>query len=191
MRSILAAIVLLLGGVTAAAAQESYSGDAAVTYHWVHTNAGPGQCGCFGLNGGGFSGSWKIRGRWSLVTEISSEYTPRAPTTANSLTLTSYLAGGRYQLPQPWLRGARSPQPFAQVLLGAGHSGGGEAGIGDSSYAFAARMGGGVDLPLSSRFAVRIIQIDYYLTHFANADNTRHHNLLVGAGIVLHWSRAK
>lgn len=191
MRSVLAAIALLLGGVTAAVAQESYSGDAAVTYHWVHTNAGPGQCGCFGLNGGGVSGSWKIRGRWSLVTEISSEYTPSAPTTANSLTLTSYLVGARYQLPQPWLRGAHSPRPFAQVLLGAGHSGGGEAGIGDSSYAFATRMGGGVDLPVSSRFAVRIIQIDYYLTQFANADNGRQNNLLVGAGIVFHWTRAK
>ena len=191
MRSILLAIVLLLGGAPAAVAQESYSGDAAAAYHWVHTNAGPGQCGCFGLNGGGLSGSWNFRGPWSLVTEISAEYTNGAPTTGNSLTLTSYLAGARYRLPQPWLHGAHKPQPFAQLLIGAGHAGGGVAGIGDASYGFATRMGGGVDVPVNPRFAVRIIQIDYYLTHFANSTNDHQNNLLVGAGIVFHWSRQK
>jgi len=44
-------------------------------------------------------------------------------------------------------------------------------------------------VPLSSRFAVRVIQIDYYLTNFANATNDHQNNLLVGAGIVFHWSR--
>jgi hypothetical protein len=68
MRSILLATALLLVGASAAIAQEGYNGDAAATYHWVRTNAGPGQCGCFGLNGGGISGSWNVRGRWSVVT---------------------------------------------------------------------------------------------------------------------------
>src|SRR5271170_551133 len=109
MRSILLAAVLLLGGASVAQAQEAYSGDAAATYHWVRTNAGPGQCGCFGLNGGGISGSWNVLGPFSLVTEFSTEYTPSAPTTGNSLTLTSYLAGARYRLPQlpkRWLHGS-------------------------------------------------------------------------------------
>ena len=191
MRSILLATILLLAGASAAVAQESYSGDAAATYHWVRTNAGPGQCGCFGLNGGGVSGTWNFHGPWSLVTEISSEYTGSAPTTGSSLTLTSYLAGARYYLPQPWLRRTHRPQPFAQLLVGAGHAGGGVAGIGDASYGFAVRLGGGIDVPVSSHFAVRVIQIDYYLTHFANAVNDHQNNLLVGAGIVFHWSRQK
>jgi outer membrane immunogenic protein len=191
MRSILLVTALLLGGASGAVAQESYSGDAAATYHWVRTNAGPGQCGCFGLNGGGLSGSWNFRGPWSVVTEFSSEYTGRAPSTGNSLTLTSYLAGARYRLPQPWLRGAHKPQAFAQMLVGAGHAGGGEVGIGDASYGFATRMGGGIEVPVSPRFAVRILQIDYYLTHFANSTNDHQNNLLVGAGIVFHWSREK
>ncbi|MGB8521842.1 MAG: hypothetical protein WCD43_02655 [Candidatus Acidiferrales bacterium] len=44
-------------------------------------------------------------------------------------------------------------------------------------------------MPLSPRFAVRVIQIDYYLTNFANATNDHQNNLLVGAGFVFHWSR--
>jgi hypothetical protein len=196
MRSILLIITLLLAGASSAPAQaqESYSGDAAATYHWVRANAGPGQCGCFGLNGAGISGSWNFLGSWSVVTEFSTEFTGSAPVTQNSLTLTSYLAGARYRVPQPWLpwlHGRHKPQPFAQLLLGGAHAGGGEAGIGDASHAFATRLGGGIDVPVSSRFAVRVIQIDYFLTHFANATNDHQNNLLIGAGIVFHWSKQK
>jgi hypothetical protein len=54
--------------------------------------------------------------------------------------------------------------------LGATHVGGGEAGVADGSYRFATRIGG-IDVPVSSHFAVRVIQLDYYLTTFANATN--------------------
>lgn len=192
MRSFLLSSVLLLAGASAALAQqETYSGDAAAAYHRMHANAGPGQCGCFGMNGGGLSGSWNFRSSWYAVVDISAENRSSAPPANNSLTLVSYLAGARYKLPQPWLAGNHKPQPFAQVVLGAAHAGGGETGVADGSYKFATRMGGGIDVPLSARFAVRIIQIDYYLTTFANANNDHQNNLLVGAGIVYHWSRHK
>jgi outer membrane immunogenic protein len=192
MRPILLMTILLLAGASAAVGQESsFSGDAAITYQWVHTNAGPGQCGCFGLNGGGISGSWNVRGPWSLVADFSSEYTNSGPPAGNSLTLTSMLAGARYQTPRfpnSWLHGASKVQPFAQVLLGAAHAGGGVAGVGDASYGFATRIGGGIDVPVSRRFAVRG-QVDYFLTHIANAVNDRQNNFLIGAGIVFHWSK--
>src|SRR5262249_51398772 len=106
MRSIFLATTLLLGGATAARGQssEEVRGDAAVTYHYVRTNAAPGECGCFGLNGAGISGSWNVRGGWSAVAEFSSEYTSRATPGDSSLTLTTFLAGARYRLPQPWLK---------------------------------------------------------------------------------------
>jgi outer membrane immunogenic protein len=191
MRSLLLTAILFLAGMPAALAQESYSGDAAVTYHWVRANAGPGQCGCFSLNGGGLSGSWNVHGPWSVVTDFGAEYTGSATPSSSSLTLTSYLAGARYRIPQPWLDGSHKPQPFAQILIGAAHAGGGVAGLGDSSFGFASRVGGGIDVPISSHFAVRIIQIDYYLTHFANATNDHQNNLMVGAGVLYHWSWKK
>jgi outer membrane immunogenic protein len=189
MRSLGLAIILLLAGSTAAVAQESYKGDAAATYEWVRANAGPGQCGCFGMNGGGLSASWNFHDRWSLVADISAQNANGAPTAGSSLTLVSYLAGVRYKLPQPWFEGKHKPQPFGQFLIGAAHAGGGVAGYGDGSYEFALRLGGGVDVPVSTRFAVRVIQIDYYRTQFTNATNDRQNNLLLGAGIVFHWSR--
>lgn len=195
MRSILLATILSLAGASAALAQDSaansYSGDAAATIHYVRVNAGPGQCGCFNLWGGGLSGSWNFRGHWSAVTEISAENSSGDPATSSSLTLTSYMAGVRYQLPQPWLEGPHKPQPFAQLLIGGAHAGGGSAGVGDGTYEFASRLGGGVDIPVNSHFSVRLVQIDYYLTRFANQVNDHQNNLLVGAGLVFHWSRPK
>jgi hypothetical protein len=91
---------------------------------------------------------------------------------------------------RPW-QTAATLAALAQSAEGAAHAGGGEAGVADGSYKFATRIGGGIDVPLSARFAVRIIQIDYYLTTFANATNNHQNNLLVGAGIVYHWSRQK
>jgi outer membrane immunogenic protein len=195
MRSIFLglATALMLAAATAASAQtpqEAYSGDAGLTYHWVHTNAGPGECGCFGLNGAGITGSWNVHAGWSAVAEVSSGF--RGSTSSEpSLTVTSFLGGARYRLPQPWIKGPHRPQPFAQVLIGPAHSGGGEAGSGDHTYAFAARVGGGIDIPLKSHFEVRAIQIDWFRTQFANAKNDRQNNLLVAAGITYHWSFAK
>ena len=191
MRLFLRCTLLLLAAASAAVAQDTYRGDAAAAYHWVRSNAGPGQCGCFGMNGGGFSGSWNFRGPWSAVVDVSAEHTGSATPVGNSLTLVSYLAGARYKIPQPWLEGDHKPQPFAQILLGAAHAGGGEAGVADGSFKFATRIGGGIDVPLNSHFAVRVIQIDYYLTTFVNATNDHQNNFLIGAGIVYHWSRQK
>jgi hypothetical protein len=77
------------------------------------------------------------------------------------------------------------------VLLGAVHAGGGIAGTGDGAYSFATRIGAGLDLPVTSHFAFRLIQIDYYLTHSVNAANDHQKNLLVATGVVLCWPRAK
>ena len=190
MRSIALAAGLLLGAATAAMSQtmpheSAASGDAALTYHWVRSNAQPGDCGCFDLNGGGISGSWHLHSRLAVVAEIGVEYARNGPSPATSLTLVSYLAGARYALPQPWRHG---PRPFVQVLLGVGHAGGGIAGAGDGTTAFATRLGGGIDVPMSTYFAIRIIQVDYDLTEFKNTTTDRQNNLLLAAGIVYRWS---
>jgi len=194
MRLILLCAALLFGGASTAVAQEAYSGDAAATYQWVHSNAGPGQCGCFSLNGGGVSGSWNVRGPWSVVADFSSQVAPSAPTMGSSLTLTSALIGPRFELlrlRRSWIHGAHRVQPFAQVLVGGAHAGGGAAGFGDATIRFASRVGGGLDIPLSRRFSMRALQVDYYLTTFKNATNDHQNNLLIGVGFVYHWSFAE
>jgi outer membrane immunogenic protein len=191
MRSFLLLTTLLLGSAGLALAQEeAYTGDAGVSYHWMRTNAAPGDCGCFSLNGVGLSGSWNIHGAWSIATEFGAEFRAVA-SSQNSLTVTSFVAGARYRIPQPWLKGAHSPQPFAQFLIGPAHASGGEAGVADGTYAFASRLGGGIDIPLKSHFAVRALQVEWFRTQFANTENDRQNNLLISAGLVYHWSHPK
>jgi outer membrane immunogenic protein len=192
MRSVAIFIGFILGGALIAAGQAlsfAQRGDAALTYDWVRTNAEPGECGCFGLNGGGISGSAEFRPRWSVVAEITAEHTGSAPVADNSLTLSSYQGGVRYGTPQPWMKGAHALQPFVQTLFGVAHSSGGVAGAANGNTMFAFRVGGGIDLPINRHFAVRVIQADYYLTVAKNGVNDRQNNLLLAAGIVYRWSR--
>jgi len=193
MRSIALACGLLLGMTTAALAQAtsgvSHTGDVALTYHSVHTNAPPnGGCGCFTLSGGGLSGSWNFGPKLAVVAEFSVDHTAAALSSTKSLTLTSYMAGARYRLPMPWMNGPHALEPFAQLLVGGAHAGGGIAGIADGTSAFAGRLGGGVDLPVTTGIAVRV-QGDYCLTDFANSADNHQNNILVGAGVIVHWSR--
>ena len=190
MRTILLAIALLLGGAAATMAQdENYRGDAGITYQWMRTNAAPGNCGCFSLDGVGVTGSWDIHGPWSLVTDFNADSRPNV-SSEGSLTVISFLAGGRYRVPQPWIKGAHRPLPFAQVLIGPAHANGGQAGVADGTSAFAMRLGGGIDVPLKSHFIVRAFQVDWYRTQFSNTINDRQNNLLISAGIVYRWSHA-
>ena len=62
MRSIALFFGFILGGALLSLGQATPTsfaqrGDVALTYDWVSTNAEPGDCGCFGLNGGGISAS--------------------------------------------------------------------------------------------------------------------------------------
>jgi hypothetical protein len=197
MKSIALALALFAGTATAAVAQQtstqafpdSYRGDIALTYHWLRTNTQPADCGCFDLNGGGISGSVKFRPRWSAVGEISTEYTGSGPYPGQTLRLESFLAGARYQLLKPEQRHPHALQPFAQVLVGGGHASGLLAGAGAGTNAFIARVGGGLDLPIRSGFAIRVLQAAYDVTNFANGVNDHQNNLLLGAGVALRWAR--
>ncbi|HVO57527.1 MAG TPA: outer membrane beta-barrel protein [Dongiaceae bacterium] len=190
--TLLAAATLLAGLAGAARAQnpnEAQSGDAALTYHWVRSNAAPGQCGCFSLNGGGLSGSWNFRENWAIAAELSSETRGASVSQGyGSLTLTSFVAGVRYRAPQNWTGKAPKLQPFGEALIGSAHAGGSEAGVANGTNAFALRLGGGVDVPLNAHFAVRAVQLDWFRTGFANLQNDRQNNFLVATGLVFRWS---
>lgn len=194
MKAVALAMSLLIGNAGVALAQTPaanslfHGGDVALMYEWVHSNTQPGQCGCFGLNGGGVSASWNVGNHWSSVAEVSGQTATGGPETGSSLTLVSYLGGTRYRI--PGLPGHHALQPYAQVLAGAGHAGGGIAGAGDGTYAFVGRPGGGIEIPLHSRWMARI-EADYDVTTFANSVNQHQNNFLVGAGVVYRWSRIR
>jgi opacity protein-like surface antigen len=68
-------------------------------------------------------------------------------------------------------------EPFAEVLLGGAHSNfyaNGCTNVGicgsksPSNNAFSMAIGGGVDIAVSPKFAIRLVDADYDLTRFGN-----------------------
>jgi outer membrane immunogenic protein len=163
--------------------------DAVVTYQWVHTNTQPGECGCFSLNGGAGAATWNLDPGLSAVAEGGVQFGSHGAGPGNSLTLISLLGGARYHVPYVWIDQGYRIQPFAQVLAGIAHAGGGVAGAGESTFAFETRAGGGLDLTMTSRFILRVIQVDYDRTAFRNGVNNRQNNLLLGGGLIFRWLR--
>ena len=196
MRFKVVLVTAILGAATLASAQavpsakatpskkQHAQGDVALTYHWLHTNAQPGNCGCFSLNGAGLSASVVAAPQWSAVFDASLEHNGDVADTGDSLTLASMHVGARYTLPSK--HGKHIPIPYVQALVGGAHAGGSEAGVSDGKSRFSLRAGGGVDVPLYARFSLRG-QVDYNLTAFRNTAAGDQNNILVSTGVVYRW----
>ena len=163
--------------------------DLALGYNYVHSNAPPGSCDCFSMNGGNATFAWPLRsGQFALAGDVTVAHAGTISSTGDSLTLSTFTAGVRYLPPV----GHSSLQPFGQVLLGVAHSSGtlvqgSNPGAANAGAAFAANFGGGLDLRASRRSSIRLVEADYLLTTFDNATNDHQNNLRVGAGVVIHF----
>jgi outer membrane immunogenic protein len=185
------ALLLVAFGVSAitpspAHAQSASRMDVGIDYNYVWSNAPPGGCGCFSLNGGNVWAAFNFKRSLGIVAELASQHASSVPGTDADLTLTSYQAGPRYR----WT-GARHFTPFAQVLVGGVHASGvlapGSSGLAGSANAFGMIAGSGLDVGLTRHIAVRALEADYYLTRFNNSVNDHQNNLRLAAGIVIRF----
>ena len=82
--------------------------------------------------------------------------------TGESLTLFSYLFCSRHSL-----RSSSRFTPFGEAFVGGAHASGlGYSEPAGPASAFAAAAGGGLDFTVSRRVGVRLLEADYYFTHF-------------------------
>jgi len=171
-----------------ASAQTATRMQLGVNYDYVGANAPPGGCGCFSLNGGSGWFGYNFDRSLALVGEVSGSHAGNINGTPSDLTLTSYLFGPRYsrQFKNRLL-------PFAQVLLGGAHASGAltpsPSGVASSANSFAMTLGGGLDIRMGHRLALRPLQADYYLTRFPNGVNGHQNNFRLAAGIVFYFGR--
>ena len=85
-------------------------------------------------------------------------------------------------------------KPFGHALVGVAHASGelvqGQySATSNARAALATSFGGGLDLRVSQRFSLRLIEADYLLTTFINSTNDRQTSLHLSAGIVLRFGR--
>ena len=116
------AILLLAFGFTAitippASAQNDSRIDVGLDYNYVWSNAPPGGCGCFSLNGGNVWAAFNFKRSLGIVGELAGQHASDVSGTTADLTLTSYLAGPRYRFTR-----AHRFTPFAQALVGGVHA---------------------------------------------------------------------
>jgi peptidoglycan-associated lipoprotein len=180
------ALPILSHAQAARAQQDAARPELAFGYSYVHSNLPPGGCGCFSLNGGSATFTWPLgSGRFAIAGDINVVHAGAASTTSESLTLGTYTAGARY-LPR---LGHSALQPFGQALIGLAHSSGTlvqgpNPAAANAGRAFAANIGGGLDLHAGSEFSIRLIEADYLPTTFDNGSNNHQNNIRIGAGVV-------
>jgi outer membrane immunogenic protein len=180
IRSLFAALFLSLTAFPLCA-QDRPRSEIALDYNYVHTNAPPGGCGCFSMNGGSGSFAFHFKPGFAAVADVGAVHAGNVDSTGLSLTLTSFLFGPRvsHQI------GMARLIPYAQMLAGAVHSSGGLAPA--SSTSFAAAVGGGLDLRLTHHIAIRPIQVEYFVTTLPNGTDGHQNNLRVDSGLVFSF----
>jgi len=176
----------MVAGPRTVLAQELHSFELGANYNLIHTNAPPGGCGCFSLQGGSIWGSYDLSRNFSLVGEAAVQRSANTGVLGQSLLLTSFTIGPQYT----WTANGRF-QPFGQVLIGGVHAGGsfapGAGGFPGSAHSVAVLAGGGLIIGLNRHFWLRVFQADYYLTHFANGVNNHQNNLRISAGLLVRF----
>jgi peptidoglycan-associated lipoprotein len=198
-RMIASAIFLLAAMALSAAsarAQSAVSGkpvaslpvELALTYNWAHSNAPPGGCGCFSLNGAGLQLAWPVgRKGFAFTADISVVDQPNALSTGNSLTLGTFLVGAQYRA----AKADRRWQPFAEILAGGSHASGkmiaSNPAASGATLNFAGEAGGGLDLRLSRHWLWRAVQADYMAGTVNNGSNNHQNILRVNTGVALRF----
>jgi len=190
----LAALGFAIATAASAAAQSGLPHEAipkaevAVDYSYLRANATPGQCGCFSLNGGSAEAALRVYRNFSLVADITGDHAGTTSIPGQSLSLLSYTGGPRFSYPLRSYPRARIT-PFAQGLVGVVHGfdapfPNSTGTLSNSANALAVLVGGGVDIAVSRRFAIRAAQVDYGLNHLPNNANNSENLLRVSAGVV-------
>src|ERR1700678_2513019 len=102
-------------------ADKALPAELALNYSYMRSNAPPGGCGCFNLNGASATVAWPVKpGEFAFVGDLTIANANKIDNTAYNLTLGIFTAGVRYLPPL----GHSRIQPFGQVQVGGAHASG-------------------------------------------------------------------
>ena len=182
MRKIALAVAVLLCTAMTAAAQERNSTEVFVGYSYMRANPSTSSVPNFNLNGGTGSIAYYPL-RWlGLTADFGGYHVGQIGPASVDGTLYTYLFGPRVRLP-----GTKHLKPFAQLLVGAAHASGSTAfSASTSRNAFAMAVGGGLDVPATRHFGVRLFEVDYLPTWFpetAGGSRLVQQNVRISTGV--------
>lgn len=159
--------------------------DLAGGYNLVRANAPPADCGCFTMNGGFADGQLNLSPWLGVAGEFTAGHANDISSLGQNLTLTTFMAGPRVSFPRYRF------VPFGEFLAGGAHGGGSyfpsatSSSTSASSFAYAA--GGGLDVNLNRRFAIRAFDAKFLHTAFPNGVNGTQRQLQISVGLVMRF----
>jgi len=193
LRSLNLALVFVTVGVSAASAQQRPDDPAflvprfsvSLGFNHINANAPPGQSDDFGLNGGYVSGDFYFTHWLSVTGEVNGGHANNISLLGQDLTLTTFQAG-----PKILLTGHRFV-PYGQILFGGAHGSDSyfptSTSFTTSATSFAFSPGGGLDINLTHRIAIRAVDADYLRTSLPNGSTNTQNHLMIGAGVVIKF----
>ncbi len=134
-----------------------------------------------GFNGGSGQVSFNLTNWLGAVADFGG-YTSNSLDLPTDTNVISYMFG-----PRVWMGSGRL-RPFGEALFGGARISDSLVNFG-SENAFAMAVGGGLDYDVTSHFAVRPVEADYFLTKFSDGVNDRQNNLRLSAGVVFRFGR--
>jgi len=181
---VLCAIAALFPGAASAqgAAGTASDFDVSVDYSYVRARSASGLSSS-NLQGGSASVNYNFRGRLGIVGDFGG-YVFTGQPAGLSAQMYTYLFGPRFTF-----RKSERFLPYAQVLLGGGRLNASTATVQAGENGFAMAAGGGLDINLNHRFAIRAVQAEYLMTRFPNsaAITVTQNNFRLSAGLVFRF----
>jgi outer membrane immunogenic protein len=170
--------------------------EVSLAYSPTEANAGPGQCGCFFMNGASAEGNFRTYRGYTTVVDVTAAHTGQIHNTGQPFSLLMVTAGTRlnfrlgHQRQDGWDTYHRV-KPFAQGLVGFAH--GFDSAFPDkagfiqpTANSFALLVGIGVDVKYRRHLSFRAIQADYGYTRLPNLAGNDQNLLRISSGITIH-----
>jgi outer membrane immunogenic protein len=169
--------------------------EVSLAYSPIKANAGPGQCGCFFMNGASAEGNFRTYRAYTTVVDVNAAHTGQIHNTGQPFSLLMVAAGTRLNFRLSHQRADGSDtyhnlKPFVQGLVGFAHGFDSafpdKAGfIQSSANSFALLAGLGLDYKYRKHLSFRAIQADYGYTRLPNLAGNRQNLLRISSGITI------
>ena len=184
MRNLVGLFGLVLAFSSAAAAQDPSKADLFLGYSYGRIGPRTSGIGNFNINGGTSSIAWNLRDSFGIVADFAGYRVGKINGLDPDSSAFTYLFGPRFSY-----RRRKNITPFAQVLIGGAHVSQNLLLPSTSRNALAMTLGGGVDANLRNHLALRLGQLEYFLTRFQEIGNNRQaqSNLRFSTGIVFRF----
>jgi outer membrane immunogenic protein len=170
--------------------------EVSLTYSPTEANAGPGQCGCFFMNGASAEGNFRTYRGYTTVVDVTAAHTGQINNTGQPFSLLMVTAGTRLNFRfghqrEDGFDTYHRIKPFAQGLVGFAH--GFDSAfpsktgfIQPTANSIALLVGIGLDVKYRKHLSFRAIQADYGYTRLPNLAGNDQNLLRISSGITIH-----